>query len=83
MLCTNRQASGGNNVNSESVDPKLIKQSKARCEECDREVDHYNTFVSPTNERTNVCWECLGRREKGFFAHRDFRRGARTGVIPR
>ena len=70
-------------VNTESMDPKLIKHSRVRCVECDREMDHYNTLVSPTNERTNVCWECLARKEKGFFAHRDFRRGARTGVIPR
>ncbi|MGQ0542204.1 MAG: hypothetical protein ACT4O9_10215 [Blastocatellia bacterium] len=67
----------------ESTDPKIIKTMHVRCEECDREMDHYNTFVSPTNERKNVCWQCLGRHEKGFNAHRDFRRGARSGYIPR
>lgn len=67
----------------EAIDPKTIEKPVVRCNECDREVTSYNTFVSPTNTRRNVCWECLAREEKGFFAHRGFRRGARFGVIPR
>ena len=67
----------------EEIDPKIIGRDAVRCEECDREMEHYNTFVSPTNERRSVCWECLARQEKGFFAHRDFHRGARRGNIPR
>ena len=67
----------------EAIDPKSTDKTPVRCEECDREMDHYNTFLSPTNERRNVCWECLGRQEKGFFAHRSFTRGARHGNIPR
>jgi hypothetical protein len=67
----------------EEIDPKIIGRSPVRCEECDREMEHYNTFVTPSNERRNICWECLARQEKGFFAHRDFRRGARNGYIPR
>jgi hypothetical protein len=67
----------------EELDPKIIDRKPVRCEECDREMEHYNTFVSPSNVRKNVCWECLARQEKGFFAHRDFRRGARSGYIPR
>ena len=55
----------------------------ARCAECDREVDTYYTFVSPTNETRHVCWECQMREEKGFNAKRDFRRQSRRGVIPR
>lgn len=55
----------------------------ARCSECDRETDHYNTFVSPTNSETVVCWQCLARDEKGFNAKPDFRRDSRRGVIPR
>lgn len=55
----------------------------ARCAECDRETDHYNTFLSPTNGEKVVCWQCLAREEKGFNAKRDFRREARSGVIPR
>lgn len=60
-------------------------QSKttARCSKCDREMKHFNTFLSPTDEESVVCWECLAREEKGFNAKRDFRRAARTGVIPR
>jgi hypothetical protein len=54
-----------------------------RCSECDREVDHYYTFVSPTNEESHVCWECQMREEKGFNAKRSFRRQARSGYIPR
>lgn len=67
----------------DSFDPKVIDRPIARCAECDREVEHYNVFVSPTNETRCICWECLARKEKGFFAHRDFRRGARSGIIPR
>jgi hypothetical protein len=67
----------------ESTDPKISHKPAVRCVECDREMHHYNTFITPTNEKRNICWECLGRVEKGFFAHRSFRRGARTGVIPR
>lgn len=67
----------------EAKDPKLTDAAAVRCSKCDREMEHYNTFVSPTNVRENVCWECLAREEKGFFAHRSFQRGARSGVIPR
>ena len=68
---------------TEAIDPKTIDKPAVRCVECDREMDHYNTFVTPSNERRNVCWQCLARQEKGFFAHRDFRRSARHGYIPR
>lgn len=67
----------------DAIDPKITEKPPVRCEECDREVTSYNTFVSPTNEAQNICWECLQREEKGFFAHRGFRRGSRFGVIPR
>ncbi|CAN5723118.1 hypothetical protein BH24ACI2_BH24ACI2_11940 [soil metagenome] len=55
----------------------------ARCSECDRVMEHYNVFVSPTNEKKIICWECMTRDEKGFFAKRDFSRSSRRGVIPR
>lgn len=67
----------------ESTDPKTIEKPAVRCSECDREMEHYNSFLSPSNEPRIVCWECLSRHEKGFNAKRDFRRGARTGYIPR
>lgn len=67
----------------ESMDPKQPDKPIVRCAGCDREVAHYNTFVSSTNEERHVCWECLARSEKGFNAKRDFRRDSRTGVIPR
>lgn len=67
----------------DGIDPKRTEKPIVRCVDCDREVDHYNTFISSTNEARNVCWECLQRDEKGFFAKRDFRRSSRTGVIPR
>lgn len=57
--------------------------SAVRCSECDREVTHFNTFLSPNNEERNVCWECLEREEKGFNADRGFFRRSRQGVIPR
>jgi hypothetical protein len=67
----------------ESTDPKLTDKVAVRCERCDREMDHYNTFISPNNVRSNICWQCLAREEKGFNAQRGFSRGSRTGVIPR
>lgn len=67
----------------ETIDPKTIGKPVVRCGECDREVEHYNTFISPANEARNVCWECLSREEKGFNASRDFHRQSRRGVIPR
>jgi hypothetical protein len=67
----------------ESIDPKVMGKPFVRCSKCDREVDHYNTFIEPDNEAVIVCWECLQREEKGFFQKRDFRRRARSGIIPR
>lgn len=67
----------------ESTDPKNTDKPAMRCEECDREKDHYNVWLGPGNESRVVCWECKSREEKGFFAHRGFRRGARSGYIPR
>lgn len=67
----------------ESIDPKTTEKPLVKCAKCDREVDHYNTFIEPDNEAVIVCWECLQREEKGFFAKRDFRRRGRLGVIPR
>lgn len=62
--------------------PSELRPS-ARCSECDREMKHYNVFISPTNDEKVICWECLGREEKGFNAKRGFRREARHGDIPR
>ncbi|HMS39739.1 MAG TPA: hypothetical protein PKE69_05900 [Pyrinomonadaceae bacterium] len=67
----------------EEKDPKIIQKTPVRCRECDREMDHYNTFVSPTNEERSICWQCLQREEKGFNAKRNFSRRSRSGVIPR
>ena len=58
-------------------------KAPVRCSECDREMDHYVTFISPTNEERPICWECLEREEKGFNAKRGFKREARYGDIPR
>ena len=67
----------------DATDPKNTEKPTVRCSECDRETQHYNTFVSPTNEVRVVCWECTGRAEKGFNAKRTFGRDSRRGVIPR
>ena len=67
----------------ESLDPKTNEKPLMRCTECDREVEHYNTFVSPENESRVICWQCTARAEKGFNTKRDFGRGARGGHIPR
>lgn len=58
-------------------------KSPVRCAECDREMDHYVTFMSSINVDRHICWECLGREEKGFNAKRGFHREARNGNIPR
>lgn len=76
-------------IDNKSFDENLSAENDAddkapvRCAECDREMGHYITFVSPTNENRVVCWECLEREEKGFNAKRGFRREARGGYIPR
>lgn len=67
----------------EALDPKITDKPLARCEKCDRMMEHYNTFITPTNERRTICWQCLARDEKGFFARRNFQRGSRRGYIPR
>lgn len=63
--------------------PPAAEKPPARCSECDRMMEHYNVYLTPTNEEKVVCWECMNRDEKGFFAKRDFRRQSRRGVIPR
>jgi len=67
----------------ESLDPKINEKPPQRCSECDRIVEHYNEWLLPTNERRIVCWECLGRMEKGFNNRRGFQRSSRQGIIPR
>ena len=67
----------------DSPDPKNVTRPVARCSECDTEVEHYNTFVSPTNDLQVICWECLQRQEKGFISNRPFYRQARSHTIPR
>jgi hypothetical protein len=59
------------------------EKKTARCVECDREMEHFITFLSPTNEESVVCWECNDRGEKGFNVKRNWGRGARDGFIPR
>ena len=65
----------------ESTDPKVTEKPLARCAECDREVQHYNVFLSPLNERNVICWECMQSNDKGYNADRDFFRRSRQGVI--
>lgn len=63
--------------------PPSTEKPPARCSECDRLIEHYNVYLTPTNEEKVVCWECMNRGDKGFFAKRDFYRKSRRGVIPR
>lgn len=67
----------------EGNDPQAMEKTPVRCAECDREMEHYLTFTSPTNEERVVCWQCTDRAEKGFNAKRDWRRETRDGYIPR
>jgi len=66
-----------------AMDPKQTGKAIVRCSECDREMSHYNVFLSPNGDKNAICWQCLAREEKGFNARRDFRREARSGYIPR
>lgn len=68
---------------TESTDPKTIGKPAARCEQCDREMEHYNVWLDAGGGQRVICWQCKAREEKGFFAQRGFRRGARSGYIPR
>ena len=61
----------------ESYDPKITEKPIVKCAMCDREVEHYNTFLSPDNEENNVCWQCIQREEKGFNTKPEFRRSSR------
>lgn len=70
------------NMTEEKINNKSLKEM-VRCSECDREMEHFNEFVSPTNEKTIICWECVQRGEKGFNTKRDFSRNSRRGIIPR
>lgn len=67
----------------DSFDPKKMEKPVVRCAMCDEEVKHYNTFFGAKDEERNVCWKCLAREEKGFFAKKDFSRTGRSGRIPR
>lgn len=68
---------------NENFDPKITEKPPERCTECDRVMEHYNVYLSPTNEEKIVCYQCMNRDEKRFFAKRDFSRRSRRGVIPR
>ena len=68
---------------AEQKDPALTDAPARQCSQCDREMTHYNVFVSPTDEERPICWQCLAREEKGFNAKRDFSRQTRRGVVPR
>ena len=59
----------------------VLDKQPARCVECDRIMDHYITFTSPTNEEQVVCWNCYDRAEKGFNTKRDWKRSARQKQI--
>lgn len=67
----------------ETIDPKTVRRPAVRCARCDDEVVYYNRFVGPDNSETDICWECLARAERGFFAKRNFSRRGRRGDIPR
>lgn len=55
-----------------------VKRPLERCFECDEETAYYNIFISPTNERKVICWECLSKEEKGFTARYGYSRGAKS-----
>lgn len=64
------------------IDTSVNLQTKRpveRCSECDEESRYYNVFITPTNERRIVCWECLSKEEKGFTSRYGFRRGSFGG----
>ncbi len=44
-----------------------MEKPPVRCSECDREMEHYNIFLSPTNEEKVICWECWDVKKKAFL----------------
>ncbi len=68
---------------NDTIDHTTIDKPVTRCAHCDREVDHYNLFISPSGGSRVICWECLAREEKGFNAARGYARQSRQGLIPR
>lgn len=68
-----------------TVEPKNNADPKpeVRCQECDRVTDNYITYVSPTNDQLNVCWECQNRDDKYFNVKPGWGRRSRRGYIPR
>lgn len=62
----------------DSIDPKTMERPLTKCAMCDREVEHYNTYLAPDNEMTSVCWQCIQREEKGFNTKADFKRSSRA-----
>lgn len=62
----------------DSLDPKTTERPLAKCAMCDREVEHYNTYLAPDNEMTDVCWQCIQREEKGFNTKAEFKRSSRA-----
>ena len=60
-----------------------LEKPVRRCENCDTETDKYIVNLDPDNTEHVLCWMCKERGEKGFNTKRGFRRGARSGYIPR
>jgi hypothetical protein len=49
-----------------------------RCEQCDRETAHVVESIAQDNRLHYVCWDCVGRHEKGFNQKPGWRRAHRT-----
>jgi hypothetical protein len=65
----------------EAIDPKSTDKTPVRCEECDREMGHYNHLPKSDQRTPNVCWECLGPSRERFLCSPQFPPAARGTVI--
>ncbi|MCA1623882.1 MAG: hypothetical protein LC768_16770 [Acidobacteria bacterium] len=69
---------------NETIANNAEPRPTVRCIECDTEVEHYVTFVMPSNEMRNVCWSCQDREDKGFNMKPEYRRERSGGrFLPR
>ncbi len=65
----------------ETVANNAQPKPAVRCDECDTIVEHYVTFVTPSNELHHVCWNCKQREDKYYNLKPGWRRSPRQKQI--
>ena len=65
----------------ETVANNAQPKPMVRCDECDTLVEHYVTFVMPSNELHHTCWNCQNREDKFYNTKPGWHRSARQKQI--